>query len=42
MRTELSNLIGRLCPSGCAAPRTPTVVKAVCGAALGSAAMVVK
>jgi hypothetical protein len=33
---ELDNLIGRLCPSGCAASRTPTVVKATCAAALGS------
>ena len=44
VHTELNDLIGRLCTVGspCGSARTPTVVKAVCGAALGSAVMVVK
>lgn len=44
MRTELQNLIGELCTGGSCSSgtRTPTVVKAVCGAALGSAAMLVQ
>ncbi len=44
--TELNDLITKLCASGsCSsqpATRTPTVVKAVCGAAVGNAAMLVR
>jgi hypothetical protein len=42
--TELNNLIqDKLCATtACGGQRTPTVVKAVCGAALGNAAMIVK
>jgi hypothetical protein len=44
--TELDSLISDLCPvagSPCSdASRTPTVVKAVCGAAIGSATMLVR
>jgi len=39
---ELNNLIGRLCPSGCTGTRTETVVKAVCAAAIGNAATLIK
>ncbi|MGH8189578.1 MAG: LamG domain-containing protein, partial [Steroidobacteraceae bacterium] len=44
MRTELQNLVTELCTGGSCSSgaRTPTVVKAVCGAALGSAAMLVQ
>lgn len=42
-KTELHSLIGKLCgASGCAPARTPDVVKAVCGAALGNAATLVQ
>jgi hypothetical protein len=41
-RDELRNLVGRLCPSGCSGARSLAVTKAVCGAALGSAAMLVQ
>jgi hypothetical protein len=44
--TELNDLVTKLCASGScssnAAIRTPTVVKAVCGAAVGNAAMLVR
>ncbi len=39
---ELNNLIGRLCPSGCTGTRTATVVKAVCAAAIGNGATLIK
>ncbi len=39
---ELNNLIGRLCPSGCSGTRTATVVKAVCAAAVGNGATLIK
>jgi len=39
---ELEALVGRLCPSGCAGTRSLDVTKAVCGAALGSAAMLIQ
>jgi hypothetical protein len=39
---ELDNLVGRLCPSGCSGARTATVAKAVCAAAVGNGAMLVK
>lgn len=42
---ELSKLIGNLCPNGsggCSGSRSLAVAKAVCGAALGSAAMLVQ
>lgn len=44
IRTELQNLVSELCSGGSCSSgqRTPTVVKAVCGAALGSAAMLVQ
>ncbi|HEX4972131.1 MAG TPA: LamG domain-containing protein [Steroidobacteraceae bacterium] len=44
VRTELQALVGRLCTSGSCSSgaRTPTVVKAVCGAAVGNAAMLVQ
>ncbi len=44
VKAELNNLIDRLtvCGSGCAADRTKTVVKAVCAAAVGNAAMIVQ
>ena len=44
VHTELNTLIqGKLCSStACGGARTPIVVKAVCGAAVGSAAMAVK
>jgi hypothetical protein len=44
VKTELGSLITRLtaCGAGCAADRTPTVVKAVCSGALGSAAMLLQ
>lgn len=43
-QTELDNLVTRLCAGGTCASgaRTPTVVKAVCGAAVGNAAMLVR
>jgi cytochrome c553 len=42
-RDELRNLIGELCPgAGCTGARSLAVTKAVCGAALGSAAMLVQ
>ncbi len=42
--TELNALIDRLtaCGAGCAADRTPTVVKAACAATLGSAALLLQ
>jgi hypothetical protein len=44
VRTELQALVGRLCAGGSCSSgaRTPTVVKAVCGAAVGNAAMLVQ
>lgn len=44
VKTELNGLIDRLtaCGAGCAADRTPTVVKATCAAALGSAGMLLQ
>lgn len=44
VKTELNNLIDRLtvCGNSCAADRTKTVVKAVCAAAVGNAAMIVQ
>ena len=42
VRTELNNLVGRLCPSGCTAPRTATVVKAACAAAIGNGAVLIQ
>jgi Concanavalin A-like lectin/glucanases superfamily len=39
---ELEDLVGRLCPGNCTGPRSLAVTKAVCGAALGSAAMLVQ
>lgn len=43
-RTELDNLVTKLCTGGSctSGARTPTVVKAVCGAAVGNAAMLVR
>jgi len=41
--TELHDLIGRLCPNGgCSGARSLAVTKAVCGASLGSASMLVQ
>jgi len=43
VRTELGMLMGQLCnSSACGGARTAAVVKAVCGAALGSAAMLIQ
>lgn len=44
VKAELNALIDRLtaCGAGCAPDRTPTVVKAVCAGALGSAAMLIQ
>ncbi len=44
VKTELNNLIDRLtvCGNSCAADRTKTVVKAVCAAAVGNAAMIIQ
>ena len=39
---ELEALVGRLCPSNCSGARSLAVTKAVCGAALGSAALLVQ
>jgi outer membrane protein TolC len=41
VRTELDALVTRLCPSDCTGARTATVVKSVCGAAVGNAATLV-
>jgi hypothetical protein len=44
VKAELNSLMDKLtaCGAGCAADRTPTVVKAVCAGALGSAAMLLQ
>ncbi|WP_324316483.1 LamG domain-containing protein [Povalibacter sp.] len=39
---ELRSLVGQLCPTNCSGARSLAVTKAVCGAALGSAAMLVQ
>jgi hypothetical protein len=41
---ELNSLIDKMtaCGAGCPADRTPTTVKAVCAAALGSAVMLIQ
>jgi hypothetical protein len=39
---ELEALVGRLCSTNCTGTRSLAVTKAVCGAALGSAAMLVQ
>jgi hypothetical protein len=44
VRTELGSLMTRLsaCGASCPAERTPTIVKSVCAALLGSAVMAVQ
>lgn len=42
VRTELTNLVGRLCPGGCTGSRLAVAVAATCGAVLGSAVTLVK
>jgi hypothetical protein len=42
VHTELDNLVGRLCPSGCTGSRTADAVKAVCAAAVGNGATLIK